>query len=278
MVGDGAHLAVGGFLAHNKPCAFVRALVRAQAGGLTLYSCPAASYDADLLIGAGLVRRTVLAQVGFGGLGPAPRFAHAVANRTIDHEMCDEAIVVAGYMATIEGIPYHPLTSFRGHDIAAASTLATLYRAHTGDDLVAATPLAPDVAVLHVQQADVFGNGCHLGSIWGDEILAKASSRVILTADELVDNAAIRAAPRRTTLPGHLVDAVVHVPFGAHPCASHGAYLADEDHLRTYIAQADSAQGFKGYVEDWVRLPRHEQYLDAVGDGRLDALEHRLPW
>jgi glutaconate CoA-transferase subunit A len=241
MVPVNAHLAFGGFLAHNKPSAFVRALVRAGTGALTLYSCPAVSYDADVLIGAGLVARTVLAQVGFGGLGPAPRLAEAVASETIEREMCDAAIVVGGYMATIEGIPYHPIASFRGLDIAAASTLATRYRSHTGHELVAATPLAPDVAVLHVQQADAFGNGRHLGSIWGDEIVAKASRGVIRTADEIVDNDSFRAAPHRTSVPGYLVDAVVHLPFGAHPCASHGAYLVDEAHLQDYFERAGSA-------------------------------------
>jgi glutaconate CoA-transferase, subunit A len=277
LVRPGSHVAFGGFLAHNKPSAFVRGLLRAGTDELTIYSCPAASYDADLLIGAGLVDRTVLAQVSFGGLGPAPRWTDAVANGTIDVEVCDEAIVVGGYMATIEGIPYHPLASARGHDIVRESTLAKPYRTHTGHELVAASPLAPDVAILHVQQADVFGNGRHLGSTWGDEIVAKAAKRVILTTDEIVDNAAVRADPRATTVPGYLVDAVVHVPYGAHPCASHGAYLADESHLRAYIAQASTAAGFAEYVEEWVR-PSHDTYLETVGGATLAALEHRFPW
>jgi glutaconate CoA-transferase subunit A len=277
-VADGTHLAFGGFLSHNKPAAFVRALAARGVRGLHLYSCPTASYDADLLIGAGAVAETVLGHVGFDHLGPAPRFTAAATAGTLRVEICDEAIVAGGYTAAAEGIPYHPLHSARGHDVARGSRLLTPYRAHTGHDLVAVAPIAPDLAVLHVQQADPYGNGRHLGARWGDLLIAKAAKKVVLTTDELVDNAEIRSRPHATTIPGHLVDAVIEVPNGAHPCASHGRYLADEDHLRRYLAMAATDGGFADYVARYV----HDQdaYLEAVveDDGPLDRLAHRLPW
>jgi glutaconate CoA-transferase, subunit A len=266
-VESGAHVAFGGFLVHNKPAALVRALARAGVGGLHLYSCPTASYDADVLIGAGLVAETVLGNVSFDYLGAAPRFQAAAMAGSLHVEICDEAIVAGGYMATIEGIPYHPLRSARGHDVAKGSRLLTPYRAHTGHDLTAVSPIAPDVAVLHVQQADEFGNGRHLGAIWGDELILKASKRVILTTDELISNEEIRRAPGRTTVPGYFVDAVVHLPYGAHPCASHGRYFLDEEHLREYLAAASTDAGFASYTQRYVTAPgdSHERYLEAVG-------------
>lgn len=279
-VRPGSDIAFGGFLIHNKPSAFVRALVRAGTGGLHLYSCPTASYDADLLIGAGLVEETVLGNVSFDHLGPAPRFTAAGEAGSIAVEICDEAIVAGGYMATIEGIPYHPLRSARGHDVAKGSRLLTPYRSHTGHDLMAVSPLAPDVGVLHVQQADEYGNGRHLGAVWGDELVLKASKRVVLMTDELIPNAEIRADPGATTVPGYFVDAVVVMPYGAHPCASHGRYLADEEHLRAYLGAAASEEGFAGYVEQYVTGPGddHARYLDAVGGrAQLDRLAQELP-
>lgn len=275
-VSPGDLVAFGGFLIHNKPSAFVRALVAAGTSDLTITSCPTASYDADLLIGAGLVRRTILGNVSFDYLGAAPRFQAAALSESIDVEICDEAIVAGGYMATIEGIPYHPLSSARGHDVAKGSSLLTPYRSHTGHNLVAVSPLAPDVAVLHVQQADPYGNGRHLGSIWGDELIAKASRRVILTTDELIDETDTRSSPRATTIPGHLVDAVVHLPGGAHPCSSHGRYLYDEAHLREYLELAASDDGFDSYVQ---RHVTGGDYLESIGgSARLAALEQRFPW
>lgn len=278
FVEPGMHVAFGGFLIHNKPMAFVRALARRATPTLHLYSCPTASMDADLLIGCGQVTETVLGNVSFDFLGAAPRFQAAVAGGTLEAVLCDEAIVAGGYMATVEGLPYHPLASARGHDVARLSKLLTPYRSHTGHDLVAVSPLRPDVAVLHVQQADAYGNGRHLGGIWGDELIAKASSRVILTADEIVPESEIRSRPRATTIPHHLVDAVVHIPYGAHPCASHGRYLFDEDHLREYLAGAASDEGFERYVDRYVRPADHEDYLaTAGGPERLDTLTMTLP-
>lgn len=280
-VEPGCRLAFGGFLIHNKPSTFVRALVRAGIGDLHLYSCPTASYDVDLLIGAGLVTETVLGNVSFDYLGPAPQYSAAVAAGSIDAVIADEAIVAGGYMATIEGIPYHPLESERGHDVATSCRLVTPYRSHTGHDLVAVSPIAPDVAVLHVQQADPYGNCRHLGSVWGDVMIAKASRRVIVTTDELITEGEIRRSPRATTLPGQLVDAVVVVPHGAHPCSSHGRYLHDEAHLRAYLEAGGAGGDLDAYLERYVRAPGGSQamYLEAVGgEEALQLLEHRLPW
>jgi glutaconate CoA-transferase subunit A len=276
----GCHLAIGGFLLHNKPSALVRELVRQGTGGLHLYSCPASSYDADLLIGAGLVVETLLAMVSFEYLGEAPRFRQAAETATLDIVLCDEVTIAGGYTATIEGIPYHPVVSARGHDIARESRLVTRYRAHTGHDMVAVSPIAPDVGVIHVQQCDPFGNARHLGGIWGDELIVKASRHVIVTTDELIAVEETRRNPRATTIPGYLVDMVVPVDHGAHPCSSHGRYLQDEAHLREYLIAASTTEGFADYVRRYViQAGGHAGYLAAVGaPGSLEALRMELPY
>lgn len=275
----GAHLAIGGFLYHNRPTAVVRALARRGTGGLHLYSCPTASYDADLLIGMGLVAETVLAHVSFDYMGLAPFFTEAAERATVEVVPCDEVTVAGGYMATVEGIPYHPVHSAGGHDVGKASKLVTPYVAHTGHHLYAVSPLAPDVVVLHAQEADPYGNVRHLGSMWGDELMAKASKRVIVEVDRVVDHAVVLADPRGTTVANHLVDAVVEAPYGAHPCSSHLRYLHDEAHVREYLAAGRAAVGgdrrdFERYVERYVTGPRdHAAYLDVIGRERLAALE-----
>jgi glutaconate CoA-transferase subunit A len=268
----GCHLALGGFLFHNRPSALVRAVARRGGGGLHLYSCPTASFDADLLIGMGLVAETVLAHVSFDYLGPAPFFKDAAERGTVEVVPCDEVTVAGGYMATVEGIPYHPVHSAAGHDIGRASRLVRPYVAHTGHRLWAVSPLAPEVLLLHAQEADPWGNVRHLGAVWGDELMAKASRRVIVEVDRVVDPAVVRADPRGTTVPGHLVDAVVETPYGAHPGASHLRYLHDEAHLRAYLAAAWAAvrdgdrRAFEAYVDRHVAGPRdHAGYLASVG-------------
>jgi len=277
-VTPGSSLAIGGFLLHNKPSAFVRALVKKGVSGLHLYACPTSSYDADLLIGAGQVAQTVIAMASFEYLGAAPRYTAAMLTRTVDMVECDEVTIAGGLLATIEGIPYHPVVSARGHDVARRSTLVTHYRSHTGHELVAVAPLRPDVAVVHVQEADAYGNARHLGGRWGDEMLIKASKHVILTCDRLIDNAEVRRNPRATTIPGYLVDAVVPLPFGAHPCSSHGKYLQDEAHLSDYLGAAATEEGFAHYLDTYVHgVADHAAYIDRVGGGRLDSLRWEFP-
>ena len=133
---------------------------------------------------------------------------------------------------------------------------------------MAVKALSPDVAVLHAQRADEYGNVQHLGSTFADLIIAKASKKVILTVDEIIPTERIQENPYRTTIPCFLVDTVVEVPYGSHPCSSHMLYLQDEDHLREYIrcARGTDEETFDNYLEEYVYSPSsHWEYLDRVG-------------
>ena len=268
-VQDGCFLAVGGLWFHNKPMAALRALIRRGVRGLTLTAAPPASLDADLLIGAGLVKEAYLAHVSFEHLGLAPNFRHAVEQGLIALHECDEATLLGGLMATAEGLPAHHLTSLKATDHLLTSPLA---RPAGTDGMVAAPALAPDVAIIHAQEADEFGNVRCLGAPFADPILAKTARHVIATVDRLVSNEEVRAAPRLTTIPGYLVDAVVEAPFGAHPCSSHGAYPHDDAHLRAYLAASTAAlhgsdpDAYQAYLRRHVfDCASHEDYLAALG-------------
>src|ERR1051326_6134540 len=60
-----------------------RALIRRGVKRLHLVTLPASSLQAELLIGAGCVATVESSAIGFGELGPAPRFTAAVMNGTI---------------------------------------------------------------------------------------------------------------------------------------------------------------------------------------------------
>lgn len=279
-VAPGAHLCLGGFSFHNRPAAFVRALVRRRVGDLVLSSAPSSGYDADLLIGAGLVRRTLLASVSFEHLGLAPSYRRAAEAGSIELVECEEATVVGGLMAAAEGLPAHPVRSLRGSDIARVSPLAARTVELDGEAFYLVPALRPDVAVLHAQQADPYGNVRMLGGVFCDRLIAKASRRVVVTVDELVSPEEIARAPQRTSIPGYLVDAVVEVPWGAHPTSSHGRYLHDEEHLRAYLAAAEATRrqpesgALAAYIRTYIDEPGdHQAYLERVGGlARLSAL------
>ncbi|WP_199542985.1 MULTISPECIES: CoA transferase subunit A [Prauserella] len=275
-IGADTLIAVGGLWYHNRPAAAIRALLRGGVSGLRLLTSPPSSFDTDLLIGAGAVRTLYTAHVSFEHLGLAPRFRRAAERAELEIIECDEATVLGGLMATLEGLPDHPVPSLVATDLLRTST-----QVRTGTDGPRAPALRPDVAVLHAQEADRFGNVRHLGAAFCDPVFAKASARVVVTVDRLVGNDVVRAEPWRTTIPGYLVDAVVPLPYGAHPCSSHGLYCHDEEHLRHYLAAAgapdgDGGDAFARYLREFVHLD-HATYLDRIGGtARLDALDEEV--
>lgn len=277
---DGQQVILGGVGHYNRPAAAVRELLRQGRRDLEIFSSPISGYDVDLLIGAGAVRR-IWTNMNFDYLGMAPNFRHRVLRGEFEAVVCDEATLFGGLRATIEGLPYHPVRSILGSDVVKASPIAEEYVGPTGDRLVAIKALQPQVAILHAQEGDRYGNLRYAGSAFLDLTMAKASDVVIATVDRLVPHASFIADPKRTDVPGFLVTAVVEVPFGAHPCASQGRYLIDERHLDQYMtaAHASAVEGsddpaFDHYLKTFVHEPvDHFTYLErAAGIAHLHAL------
>ncbi|WP_199786478.1 CoA transferase subunit A [Streptomyces sp. HGB0020] len=275
LVPSGAFVALGGLWFHNNPSAAVHELIRQGVEGLTIVAAPPSSYAVDLLIGAGAVRTAYLAHVSFDHLGMAPNFRRAGESGEVEIIDGDEALLLGGLMATLEALPKHPVHSLKGTDLLRRSPLAGLSDAFGGADVAAPAAMAPDVCLLHAQEADVYGNVRYEGTPFCDPLLAKASHKVIVCVDRLVDNEEIRRDPHRTVIPGYLVDAVVETPYGAHPCASQGHYAHDEERLTAYMAAGRTAAGWRSdYLEPYVLRPRTPQeYLAVVGGAeRIERL------
>lgn len=267
-VSAGARLGIGGLWFHNTPSAAIHHLVRdRQADRLVLVTAPPSSYGTDLLVAAGLVATAYTPHVSFEHLGLAPSLRHAAETGAIDLVESDEATLLGGMMATVEGLAAHPVPSLRGTDHLQASPLM---QDRDPRGVVHAPALRVDVAILHVQEADEYGNARHLGAPFVDPLLAKVADQVVVTADRIISNDTVREAPRLTTIPSYLVDAVVEAPFGALPCSSHGLYPHDQDWLQDYLEAATArARGRDAHaVDDYIktRVPPH---------GAIDELRAR---
>jgi glutaconate CoA-transferase subunit A len=89
---------------------------------------------------------------------------------------------------------------------------------NSGEQVVLACPIRPDVAVFHALQADRWGNAITPGKR-DDLMLARAARVAVVTTEEVVDQMlTVVDAGHNTFLPAIDVDVVAHVPFGAHPC------------------------------------------------------------
>lgn len=263
----------------DAPMALVREAVRAGAKGLTLIPTVATGIAADLLIAAGRVDTVYLSYIGFEGLGMAPAFRRAVEQKTLRVVDGDEAFVVLGTRAAASGLPFIavPRHVYAANDLPTLNhRIKTLTDPYTGDEVYAIPPLKADICLLHAQQADVFGNTRCLGGNRQEPDKAKASGIVIVSAEELVSVDEIRSSPEKTTLPGHMVDAVVHVPCGAHPTGASRCYAYDAAHIRMYrelVSAGDAGAYLRRFVFE---AADHDKYLKKIGQETLEALRREL--
>jgi glutaconate CoA-transferase subunit A len=241
LIPDGALLGIGGALLKRKPVRFLSALAAAGRRDLRVVSF-LASLDAELLAAYGCLTELHCGYVGFEQLGFAPAVTAATDAGTIRRVDYSEIMFVSGLRASLAGLPFLPTRAGVGSQVAADAGIRTVTCPYTGEQLMAAPALRPDVSVLHAAAADREGN--ILGPVQADFLfdmdanLARASRHVIVTVEELVDGAELRAANRRTLLCGFEVDAVVVLPDGARPTALPGNYSAAVNVVSRYLETA----------------------------------------
>ncbi len=273
LVTDGALVALGGGLSARLPMALVRELVRQRRTALHLVGS-AHSIDVDMLVGAGAVRRCEESYVGFEqDLGLAPAYRRAAEDGTIEVAESCCATILAQLRAAEMGVPFLPVRGVRGSDIVRLHPeYAEITCPFTGETLVAVPPLRPDVALLHAPSGDRYGN-LHLEQPYVlDERFASASRMVVATVDELVSTEQVTATG--VTIPGHLVAAVAHVPFGAHPSSCYPRYAYDRRHLREYVAAAQA--GPRTWTSTWLPTCRTARRATGVRSAPAGSPSWRL--
>ena len=167
-----------------------------------------------------------------------------------------------------------PMRSMLGSDVASQlDNLRHMRCPFTGDRLLLVPALNPDVALIHVQRCDPFGNAQLDGLTFMDEDIAMAANRVILTTERIVSNDRIRRAPEHTKIPFFAVEAVVEVPYGCAPHECFGQYEPFFAHMDGYaeLTRQDPEGGVREYLEKFYYEPTGwNEYLNRVG------LEHLL--
>ncbi|MEW6664036.1 MAG: CoA-transferase [Thermodesulfobacteriota bacterium] len=263
----------------DAPMALIREAVRAGASGLTLIPNVVTGMAFDLLIAAGRVDTCYVSYVGFEGLGLAPAFKKAGETRSIRIVEGDEPFVVLGTRAAASGLPFIavPRHVYGATDIPKLNPhIRRIQDPYTGEEVYTIPPLKADVCLIHVQQADEYGNAQCWGGNRQELDKAKAADLVIVSTEELVSLDRTRENPDKTTIPGYFVDAVVHVPFGAHPTGSSQCYTYDEAHLRMYLALVAKGKE-EEYLSRFVHgVKDHFEYMSRIGLEQLINLRKVL--
>ncbi len=261
------------------PFAAAHEIMRQNKQDLTLIG-PISDICFDQLIGAGCVSRVRAAWVGNVITGSGYNFRRAVESGALDVEDHSNFTISTALQAGASGIPFLPVRTALGSSLMETNqSLKTMTCPFSGDTLAAVAAITPDVAIIHVQRSDPFGNA-HL---WGNLGIAReaclASDHVILTAETIVEPEVITSDPNRVFTPGFRVSAVAHVPWGAHPSAVPGYSNRDHQMYLEYQKESRTAAQFAQWKKKWVDDPSsRSEYLKLLGQERMDdlALKHHL--
>lgn len=289
FVHDGDYLVSGGFGHVRVSMAAIYEIVRQKKRELVIGG-KTAVHDSDILIGAGCVDKIEVAY-SFGhelrGLSPASRRAVEEGQVKVAAENSNAGLQWR-WLAGMMGIPFMPSRVLLGTDTFQKSSSKIIADPWSGKPICLIPAANPDVAIIHVHLADIYGNAQIEGTLIEDFELARASRRVILTCEKIVDSEKIRKKPWQTIIPYFVVDAIIETPYGSHPCQMPGLYYFDEEHISEWLTLSQTPEGTNKYFEKYVFGARNfDEYLTLVGGvkklrklKRIELLKERAeyPW
>jgi glutaconate CoA-transferase subunit A len=225
----------------------------------------------DQMIAAGVASKLVFSYMGNPGVGSLYCIRRAVEKAVpcpLELEEYSHYGLVGRYAAGASRLPFFPLRSYIGSDMLQANPLIKLVNDPYGSGAIAVVPpLNPDVAILHAQRADRHGNTQLWGLIGMQKEAAFAAKRVVVVVEEIIEEATVRSDPNRTLIPGLIVDAVVHEPYGAHPSYVQGYYDRDNESYLAWDKLSQDHAAVEAWLDEWVYgVKNHAAYVRKLGE------------
>lgn len=273
-VQDGAALTFSGFGHAGHPLAFVRELIRQGQRDLALHAI-AECWPAEFLVASGRVSRINMSNLMFEGLGRCRAISRAIEQGDVVVDDHSHLALSLRLMAAAWDVPFLPVRSMAGTDLEAVQTgdrpkYARLASPFDAGDVGVVSALRPDLAVIHVNEADEQGNGVIRGAISVVDAQVRAARRVIVTAERIVPSGTIVAENQAVAVPGIFVAAVVHTPYGSHPGGMYAEYDEDLEHMAEFYEASRDVDALAGYFDRYVAgVKDHAGYLDGLGSRRL---------
>lgn len=264
FVQDGAVVAIEGFTAFICFSA-AHEIIRQRKRDLTLCRMtPDLIYDQ--IVAAGCASKLIFSYMGNPGVGSLHCIRRAI-EKGISHPLELEEYshfgMVGRYTAGAARLPFYPLRSYYGADLAQANPKIQFIDDPYGSGLIAVVPaLNPDVAIIHAQRCDEQGNTQLWGLVGMQKEAAFSAKHVIVVVEEIVSEEIIRSDPNRTLIPHMVVDAIVHQPKGAHPSYVQGYYDRDNQFYLAWDQISRQEEDVLAWLEEWVYgLEDWEAYL-----------------
>jgi glutaconate CoA-transferase subunit A len=272
LVHDGDYLAIGGFGCARIPTSVVHEILRQGKQNLG-FAGHTATHDFQILCaGNQLGRGKTLAYVdiayvvGLEARGLSPHARRVLESGEVLFTEWSNYTLAVRLKAAAMGLPFLPSRSLLGTDTFRHSAARAIACPFTGERLVALPALYPDVAAIHVHEADCYGNCRIRGTTVADLDLARAAKRLIITCERLIPNDEIRRDPTQTVIPFFCVDAVCEVPFGSYPGNMPYEYFSDEAHVCHWLQVEKNPEEFRCFLDQYIYgVSSFPEYLRLCG-------------
>ena len=254
LVSDGAVLGIGGNVLHRAPMAFIRELIRQRKSNLKLVKT-AGAMDVDMLCLGGCVTSVDAGFISYESeFSLAMHYRKAVESGRVKGNEHACSTVISALRAASYGIGFMPVKGLTVSDLIEENDYFTrIQDPFTNEIVTVVKAIRPDVAVIHVQEADEDGNGRITGPLFEDVLLSRAAKNVILTAEHIVPGSLLASGAKKADIPYFLVGGVVHAAKGAAPCSCAGNYdidakgigifkeIIDQEGLAVYLSAYEKA-------------------------------------
>ena len=230
--------------------------------------------ELDMLLAASRIKELDFTYIGLEVYGVSNCLRREVESGRVETVVeWSNAAITWRFKATAIGVPFIPTRSMLGTDTFKYSAAKVVECPFTGDPICLLPALILDVGLIHVHRADKYGNAQIDGISGFSAEVARASKRLIISAEEIIDSETIRQAPDRTIIPYYLVDAVVSAPFGSHPGEMCYLYKRDEPQIREWVEASKDPETTQAYLDKYIYgVKDHKEYLELIGRGQLNGL------
>lgn len=268
---DGMTIGIGGWGSRRKPMSIVREIVRSKLKDLTIvaYGGP----EVGILCATGKVKKVIYGFVSLDSIPLEPHFRIARQTGAIEAVELDEGMFQWGLYAAALRLPFLPTRAGLGSDVLKYNPqLKTVKSPYSdGEELIAMPALELDVALIHMNRADIHGNGQFLGpDPFFDDLFCMAARRRFMSCERIVPTDALLKEGTIHTLKINrmMVDGVIEAPGGAHFTECPPDYNRDEAFQKEYAASAKDAESWQAFKSKYLDLPSEAAYQAAVKEGR----------
>lgn len=271
-VQDGDILAETGFSYVRSPIQAYFEILRQKKKDMVAIGSPMS--NTSYLMAFDCVKAIHLSYIGVEMRGNDKNFARMIKSKRAEIlSIWSHGSMALGFKAAQLGAPCIASKQLLGSDMLNQNPYVKVIDNPVGYDhspVVLIPALFPDVCIIHVQEADRYGNAIIKGPAINDISLSAACRKVILTAERIVPEMKLRENST-ATIPFWYVDAVVEMPYGALPGSCPGEYYWHREWWEWLVRIATpSEDNINDFFKYWIFETKDQfDFIEKLGGIRF---------